>query len=525
MCVFLQGEQKPFKQVIDVSSGDPHKAGMKPVSFVRQVLSVCLYTQLLEDKSLPLDVKMRAQRLLDMCDGRSVGSYSATSGLPHIRQSVAEFISKRDAGVPSYSKEIFITSGSHRGITAVVKLMASGDGDTQTGVLAPMPCPHMLPNVLDEAGVKMVPYELTEERGWAVDVHKLHQALQAARGRCQLKAIYLSNPGNPTGHVQDRNSIEEVIRFAAAEKLILLVDEVYQDSVYGCDREFISYKKALFDMDKEFSQTVELISFHSLSNACMGECGLRAGYIEVVNMDPKVMHFLDNVLCGDISTPVTGQLALDLMINPPKPGDPSYDTYTQEILVIRATLSQNAERACQFLNDLPGMSCQPNGVHGRTPQRKPLLSKKNIAARLKFAKEHLDVPQHYKIFCGQMKPKLSCLEKTHKTMCGEKKGTAHQHQNLIPTVKHGGGSIMVWGCFAASGPERIVVIDGKVHSRVYQEILQENVRPSVRQLKLRRGWVMQQDNDRKQVIQQKNSFNRTKFTFWSGPVRVLTSTD
>ena len=36
-----------------------------------------------------------------------------------------------------------------------------------------------------------------------------------------------------------------------------------------------------------------------------------------------------------------------------------------------------------------------NGFHGRTPRRKPLLSGKNIAARLKFAKEHLDVPQHY----------------------------------------------------------------------------------------------------------------------------------
>ena len=36
-----------------------------------------------------------------------------------------------------------------------------------------------------------------------------------------------------------------------------------------------------------------------------------------------------------------------------------------------------------------------NGVHGRTPWKKPLLSKKNIAAHLKFAKVHLDVTQHY----------------------------------------------------------------------------------------------------------------------------------
>ena len=42
---------------------------------------------------------------------------------------------------------------------------------------------------------------------------------------------------------------------------------------------------------------------------------------------------------------------------------------------------------------------------------------------------------------------------------------------------------MVWGCFAASGPG--------------QDILQENVRLSVRQLKLNRSWVMQQDNNPK----------------------------
>ena len=84
-----------------------------------------------------------------------------------------------------------------------------------------------------------------------------------------------------------------------------------------------------------------------------------------------------------------------------------------------------------------------------------------------------------KIFCGQMNPKFSW----NTTLCVEKKkSTAHQHQNLIPTVKYGGGGIMVWGCFAASGPGRIAVIDGKMNSQLYQNILQENLRPSVRQL-------------------------------------------
>lgn len=46
----------------------------------------------------------------------SVGSYSESSGLPRIRQSIAEFISRRDAGVSSYTKDVFISAGSQRAI-------------------------------------------------------------------------------------------------------------------------------------------------------------------------------------------------------------------------------------------------------------------------------------------------------------------------------------------------------------------------------------------------------------------------
>ena len=64
---------------------------------------------------------------------------------------------------------------------------------------------------------------------------------------------------------------------------------------------------------------------------------------------------------------------------------------------------------------------------------------------------------------------------------------------------------MVWGCFAASGPEQLAIIDGKMNSQVYRDILQENVKLFVRQLKLNRSWVMQQDTDPK---------HRSKSTEW-----------
>jgi hypothetical protein len=66
-----------------------------------------------------------------------------------------------------------------------------------------------------------------------------------------------------------------------------------------------------------------------------------------------------------------------------------------------------------------------------------------------------------------------------------------------PTVKHGsgGGNVIVWECFAASGPERLALIEGTMNSALCQRILQENVRPSVCELKLKRSWVMQQDID------------------------------
>ena len=78
-----------------------------------------------------------------------------------------------------------------------------------------------------------------------------------------------------------------------------------------------------------------------------------------------------------------------------------------------------------------------------------------------------------------------------------KKGAAFHEKNTLPTVKHGGGSIMLWGCVAASGTGNIAWVEGRMDSTKYQQILEANITPSVKKLKLKRGWLLQQDNDPK----------------------------
>ena len=57
--------------------------------------------------------------------------------------------------------------------------------------------------------------------------------------------------------------------------------------------------------------------------------------------------------------------------------------------------------------------------------------------------------------------------------------TAKRHvwrkPGTIPTVKHGGGSIMQLGCFSAAGTRSLVRIEGNMNGVKYREILDANL--------------------------------------------------
>ena len=91
----LQGVKKPFENVIKANIGDAHAMGNLPVTFLRQVLAIVSYPELLNSADMPEDAKDRARAILGGCKGGSAGSYSDSPGVEIIRRHVAEYIEKR----------------------------------------------------------------------------------------------------------------------------------------------------------------------------------------------------------------------------------------------------------------------------------------------------------------------------------------------------------------------------------------------------------------------------------------------
>ena len=127
---------------------------------------------------------------------------------------------------------------------------------------------------------------------------------------------------------------------------------------------------------------------------------------------------------------------------------------------------------------------------------KPLLQNRHNKARLRFAAGH-----GYKdctfwrnaLWSDETKIELFGPN-DHRYVC-RKKGESCKPKNTIPTVKHGGSSIMLWGRFAAGGTGALHKTGGIMREENYVDILKQHLKTSVRKLKLGCKWVFQVDND------------------------------
>jgi len=156
------------------------------------------------------------------------------------------------------------------------------------------------------------------------------------------------------------------------------------------------------------------------------------------------------------------------------------------------------------------------GLHGRVPRRKPLISKRNHKKRMDFAREHVNKPEEFwNSIIWSDESKFNMFGSDGRRSVWRAVGEAMRKECLEPTVKHGGGNVMVWGCMSAKGVGTLHFIDGIMNADMYIDILRDQMLPSVRQLKQRR-YVFQHDNDPKHTAKKVTEFLKQK------KVQVLT---
>ncbi|GFX20604.1 transposable element Tc1 transposase [Trichonephila clavipes] len=101
------------------------------------------------------------------------------------------------------------------------------------------------------------------------------------------------------------------------------------------------------------------------------------------------------------------------------------------------------------------------GYSSRVARKKPFIILQNQKKHLEFAKTHqLKTDNFWKKVIFSDESKFNIFGSDGRRTVWRKPNTALDPKNLRPTVKHSGGSIMVWGCTASNGVENLVFIDG-----------------------------------------------------------------
>ncbi|KAK6911795.1 Aminotransferase, class I/classII [Dillenia turbinata] len=369
----------PFDEILYCNIGNPQSLGQQPITFFREVLSLCDHPTILDRSEtqglFSSDSIERAWQILDQIPGRATGAYSHSQGIKGLRDTIAAGIAERD-GFPADPSDIFLTDGASPAVHMMMQLLIRLDSD---GILCPIPQYPLYSASIALHGGTLVPYYLDEAAGWGLEISDLKMQVEDARSKgITVRALVVINPGNPTGQVLAEDNQREIVDFCQEEGLVLLADEVYQENVYVPDKKFHSFKKISRSMGYG-EKDISLVSFQSVSKGYYGECGKRGGYMEVTGFSPDIREQIYKLASVNLCSNISGQILASLVMSPPKVGDESYESYLAEKNGILSSLARRAKTLEDALNSLEGVTCnKAEGAMYLFPRI--LLSQKAIKA-------------------------------------------------------------------------------------------------------------------------------------------------
>ena len=219
----------------------------------------------------------------------------------------------------------------------------------------------------------------------------------------------------------------------------------------------------------------------------------------------------------------------------PRSGAPRKTSKADDRLLVRSSTKDRRLPATQLRLQLVDKKGKPSvsartirrrlaevGLNGRKPRKKPLLTKVHKEKRLQWAKKYSSwtVNDWEKVLFSDESP-FELFQKSQNAWVRRRVGEEFKAECVTPTVKHGGGKIMIWSCFSIHGTGKLKRIIGNMNGAMYREILKTYMTPHMQTLP--RGTIFQHDNDPKHRSY-KNIWKAKNTKFFHGPPNHQIST-
>ena len=204
--------------------------------------------------------------------------YQSYQGLPELREAIALFYNRHYAVSLDPSSEILPLMGSKEGIMHIsMAFLNKGDQ-----VLIPNPGYPTYSAVTQLVEASPVFYNLSDTNNWQPDLKAL-KALDTSK----IKLMWLNYPHMPTGAKADRESLKQLIQWAAKEEILLINDNPYSFILNDEPQSILSLPGAK-------AVAIELNSLSKSFNMAGWRVGMLSGNKENIQAVLKVKSNMDS---------------------------------------------------------------------------------------------------------------------------------------------------------------------------------------------------------------------------------------
>ena len=264
-------------------------------------------------------------------------AYCDLRGMPAAREAIYNY--HKAAGIEKLSMDnIFVGNG----VSELVSMLATAFINAGDEILLPCPCYSLWANAVKIAGGKPVYYVLDESADWYPDINDIRSKITS-----KTRAIVIINPNNPTGAVYPREILEEVVKVAKENNLLICSDEIY-DRLLLDDIKFTSLASIAGDHP--------VVTFNGLSKSHI-VCGFRCGWMTISgdtsicqDMISGIVALASMRLCANALTQLVIPAALD-----------DFES-TRQMMIPGGRLFDQREACCNALDQIANMSYVKNSA-------------------------------------------------------------------------------------------------------------------------------------------------------------------